>query len=222
MASKPVTTVLFDFAWTLFARDPNRWVGSAAALIGREVAAGDAQRIAADFAGLLRTTATDPAHIARDLDPQVWDRASLAVLQQISGVDLPFARALHETHAEALEPYADTSSTLAALSARDIRLGVVSNIGWDIRECFARHGLDHYIDAFVLSYEVGFVKPDVQIWRTALDALEAQPDRTLMVGDHPSGDGGSVAAGIPALVLPMTSSPAQLRGFDHVLTLAGI
>jgi HAD superfamily hydrolase (TIGR01509 family) len=222
VASKPVTTVLFDFAWTLFASDPDRWVGSAAALIGREVAAGEAQRIAADFAELLRTTATDPAHIARDLDPQVWDRAILAVLQQIRGVDRPFARALHETRAEALEPYADTSSTLAALRARDIRLGVVSNIGWDIRKCFVRHGLDRYIDAFVLSYEVGFVKPDVRIWRTALDALAAQPDRTLMVGDHPSGDGGSVAAGIPALVLPMVSSPAQLRGFEHVLTLAGL
>ncbi len=67
---------------------------------------------------------------------QVWDWAILAVLQQIRGVDLPFARALHETHVEALEPYADTSSTLAALRARDIRLGVVSNIGWDIRKCF--------------------------------------------------------------------------------------
>ncbi|MET8908217.1 HAD family hydrolase [Micromonospora sp. NPDC004551] len=222
MPSKPVTTVLFDFAWTLFARDPNRWVGSAAALIGREVAAGEAERIASDFAELLRTTATDPAHIARDLDPQVWDRAILAVLQQIRGVDLPFARALHETRAEALAPYADTASTLAALSARGIRLGVVSNVGWDIRICFARHGLDRYIDAFVLSYEVGFVKPDVRIWRTAVEALTAQPDRTLMVGDHPGCDGGSVAVGIPALVLPMVSSPAQLRGFDQVLALAGI
>lgn len=222
MPSRPLTTVLFDFAWSLFASNPNRWVGSAAALVGREVAVGEAQRIASDFAKLLRTTATDPAHIARDLDPQVWDRAILAVLLQIRGVDLPFARALHKTRAEAVEPYADTSSTLAALSARGIRLGVVSNVGWDIRECFARHGLDRYIDAFVLSYEVGFVKPDVRIWRTALDALAAQPDRTLMVGDHPSGDGGSVTAGVPALVLPMVSSPAQLRGFDHVLKLAGM
>ncbi|WP_308167953.1 HAD family hydrolase [Catellatospora tritici] len=222
MPSLRVTTVLFDFAWTLFASDPVCWVGNAATMIGRTVAPGEAQRIADDFADLLRATATDPAHIARDLDPQVWDQAILAVLNQIPGVNASFARALHETRAEAVEPYADTLPTLAALHAADIRLGVVSNVGWDIRECFVRHGLDRYIDAFVLSYEVGFVKPDVRIWRTALDALAAQPDRTLMVGDHPGGDGGSVTAGIPALVLPMVSSPAQHRGFDHVLRLAGI
>ena len=99
---------------------------------------------------------------------------------------------------------------------------MVGNVGWDIRKCFARHGLDHCIDAFMLSYEVGFINPDVRIWQTALDCLAAQPDQTLMVGDHPGGDGGPVAAGIPALVLPMVNSPAKRRGFEHVLMLAGL
>ncbi|MGC4892479.1 HAD family hydrolase [Micromonospora sp. DT31] len=222
MTAMPVTTVLFDFAWTLFARDPERWVANAAASIDRTVAAGEAHRIAGDYAALLRETATDPAHITRDLDPRVWDRAIRSVLEQIPGVDQALASALHETHAEAIEPYADTAATLSALHDGGVRIGVVSNVGWDIRKCFARHGLDGYVDAFVLSYEVGFVKPDPRIWGTALEALHAAPGQTLMVGDHPAGDGGSVSAGIPALILPMVDSPARKRGFEHVLRLAQI
>ncbi|MBF5032599.1 MULTISPECIES: HAD family hydrolase [unclassified Micromonospora] len=222
MAAKPVTTVLFDFAWTLFARDSERWVGNAAASIGRTLAVGEEHRIAGDFAELLRKTATDPAHIARDLDPRVWDRAILTVLEQIPGVDRALASVMHETHAEAIEPYADTVATLSALRDSGVRIGVVSNVGWDIRKCFARHGLDGHVDAFVLSYEVGFVKPDPRIWGVALEALHAVPGQTLMVGDHPTGDGGSVAAGIPALILPMVESPTQKRGFEHVLRLAQV
>ena len=51
MTAKPVTTVLFDFAWTLFARNSERWVGNAAASIDRALAAGEAHRIVGDFAG---------------------------------------------------------------------------------------------------------------------------------------------------------------------------
>ncbi|SBT40514.1 HAD family hydrolase [Micromonospora auratinigra] len=222
MTAEPVTTVLFDFAWTLFARDSERWVGNAAASIGRTLADGEAHRFAGDFAELLRETATDSAHIARDLDPRVWDRAILAVLEQIPGVDQALASALHDTHAEAIEPYADTVATLSALRDSGVRIGVVSNVGWDIRTCFARHGLDGHVDAFVLSYEVGFVKPDPRIWGAALEALRATPRQTLMVGDHPAADGGSVSAGIPALILPMVDSPAQQRGFDTVLRLVQV
>lgn len=222
MTANRVTTVLFDFAWTLFASDSERWVGNAAASIDRALAAGEARRIAGDFAELLRRTATDPAHIARDLDPRVWGRAILAVLEQIPGVDPALASVLHETRVETIEPYADTAATLSALRDGGVRIGVVSNVGWDIRTCFARHGLDGHVDAFVLSYEVGLVKPDPRIWVAALEALDAAPGQTLMVGDHPAADGGSVSAGIPALILPMVGSPAQKRGFEHVLRLAQV
>jgi HAD superfamily hydrolase (TIGR01549 family) len=220
MSITPVTTVLFDFAWTLFATHPEMWVGKAAALIGRQVPPGEPQRLTAEFAELLRTTAADPEHIVRDLDPAVWDQAILAVLQQTRGVDLEFAKALHETRASGIQPYADTAATLALLKASNIRVGVVSNTGWDIRKCFAHHGLDRYVDEFVLSYEVGCVKPDERIWRIALDSLGADPRQTIMVGDHPGVDGGSVVAGIAAVVLPMVSSSNERRGFDHVVTLA--
>lgn len=216
-----LTTVLFDFAWTLFAKDADSWVGRAAASIGRPVADGEPIRIVTALARRLAETALDPAHTGRDLDPVVHDAAILAVLRELPGVEPELAAALMADYLGSYEPYADVRDTFLALRGRGIRIGVVSNFGRDIRPAFARHGLDGLVDGFTVSYEVGRVKPDPEIWHLAMAALGADPTRTVMVGDHPAGDGGAVAAGIPALVLPPVYSPRQARGLHHVLALAG-
>ncbi|AGZ44296.1 HAD family hydrolase [Actinoplanes friuliensis] len=219
MPPPPLTCVLFDFAWTLFAGDPDTWVRGAAQAIGRPVADGEPAAISAAYMDRLRTTATDPAHLARDLDPSVYDAAISVVLTGIPGVTPDFAAALAATHMTSLAPYADVASTFKTLKTLGVRIGVVSNIGCDLRPAFTRNGLDGFVDAFVLSYEVGFVKPDPAIWKAALHALRADPAETVMVGDHPAGDGGAVVAGIAALVLPQVASPLEPRGLDHVVAL---
>jgi HAD superfamily hydrolase (TIGR01509 family) len=219
MPSPSVTCVLFDFAWTLFAGDPDAWVHGAAAQIGRPVAPGEPAMISAEFAQRLRTTATDPDHIGRDLDPDVFDRALPAILRQIPGVEAAFADALFAHYLSSLMPFSDVRDTLTSLRSRGVRIGVVSNFGRDIRPVFARHDLDGLVDAYVLSYEVGFVKPEPEMWQAALKALQSEPDRTLMVGDHAAGDGGAIVAGITALVLPLVPSPHLPRGLDRVLRL---
>src|SRR4029453_4754412 len=95
-------------------------------------------------------------------------------------------------------PYADTEITLRTLHSHGIKVGVVSNIGFDIRPHFAAWGLDRLIDAFVLSYEVGRCKPDPAIFLGACAVLGTAPERTLMVGDTPA-DAGAVKAGCAAL-----------------------
>ncbi|MER7200474.1 hypothetical protein [Streptomyces sp. CB01635] len=40
-----------------------------------------------------------------------------------------------------------------------------------------------------------------------------------MVGDHPAKDGGAVAAGLRAYVLPSGAAPGARRGLDAVLRL---
>ncbi|GAA0915163.1 HAD family hydrolase [Virgisporangium aurantiacum] len=215
------TTVLFDFAWTLFAKDPESWMGGAAASIGRPLSDGEPTRLVTEFTRQLAVTALDPAHIGRDLDPTVHDAAILALLTGLPGVEPEFAAALFERYLTSYEPYIDVRETLETLRGRGIRVGVVSNFGCDIRPIFARHGLDGLVDGFTVSYEVGRVKPDPEIWRIAVGALAADPARTLMVGDHPAGDGGAVAAGITALVLPPVLTPRRTRGLHHALALAG-
>jgi putative hydrolase of the HAD superfamily len=77
----------------------------------------------------------------------------------------------------------DTPDVLAALRARGLRLGVVSNADGRIGAAMARTGLDQHLDAIVDSHVVGVEKPDPRIFRLALDACDVAPHEALFVGD---------------------------------------
>lgn len=90
----------------------------------------------------------------------------------------------------------------------------MSNIGWDLRPVFREHGLDGFVDAYVLSYEHGVAKPDERLFRTACEALGVTPRETLMVGDDVRADGGATAAGCALELverLPVAERPDGLR-----------
>ena len=92
------------------------------------------------------------------------------------------------------QPYATTAETLAAIHHAGIPIAVVSNTGWDVRTVFAAHALDRFVDALVLSYEVGAVKPEAAIFQVACTALGATANDCLMVGDDARADGGAGSA----------------------------
>ena len=160
--------------------------------------------------------------INRDLEPHLHREAYLHVLRE-SG--------LTDEHAEALygvliEPgnwtvYPDTVAVLESLHRRGVKTAVVSNIAFDLRPAFAAVGADAFVDEFVLSFEVGVVKPNAEIFHTALRRLGVDPDEALMVGDSEEADGGARAIGCRfALVdpLPTADRPdgliAALRSVD--------
>ncbi len=66
---------------------------------------------------------------------------------------------------------------------RGIRTGLVSN--WDVRcrVLVEALGLEPLFDELIISSELGVDKPDPRIFRSALERLQARPDRALMVGD---------------------------------------
>lgn len=105
--------------------------------------------------------------------------------------------ALYERHMSptAWSPYPDAAEVLRTLHERGIGVGIVSNIGWDLRPVFREHGLDGYVDAYVLSYEHGVQKPDPRLFSAACEALGADPRDVLMVGDSRPADGGATALG---------------------------
>jgi putative hydrolase of the HAD superfamily len=110
---------------------------------------------------------------------------------------------------------------LAALRERGVAVGVVSNIGWDLRPVFREHGVDPYVDAYVLSYEHGIQKPDTRLFALACDALGVGPEDTLMVGDDRHADGGAADLGCAVHFVehrPVTERPDGLRA---VLDLVG-
>lgn len=107
-------------------------------------------------------------------------------------------------------PFADTRSTLETLCEHDLHVGVVSNIGFDIRTVFSHHGLADLVEAFALSFEHGIIKPDPALFEAATTALGVLPSETIMVGDNIA-DAGAVRAGMRVYLLPPVASTSPRR-----------
>jgi HAD superfamily hydrolase (TIGR01509 family) len=108
---------------------------------------------------------------------------------------------------------------LKELKARGQRIVLLSNIGLDIRPHLQQIGMTDLLDGLVLSYEVGVVKPESEIFQHALDLLDVPAAEALMVGDSWRADAGAAALGIRTLVLPRTLGP--VHGLAAVLRLVG-
>ena len=223
--------MLFDFHGTLAqVENPVAWVIAAAAACGADLDRGKATVLAdrlvtAGRAGGPRPHRVPP-HLAevwadRDLYEHCHRAAYTGLAATVSTEVEGLADALYERllGPQGWLPYADSEATLRSLHRAGIKLGVVSNIGFDIRPHFAAWGLHDLIDAFVLSYEVGRCKPDPAIFLRACGLVGTDPERTLMVGDSPA-DAGAVAAGCAALVLP-AAEPGQNNGLGAALALVG-
>ncbi len=116
-------------------------------------------------------------------------RALLAELDvAVSDEELErFLLAEHEAWEPARRLGRTTHALLESLRRRGLKLGLVSNAvdpGWLLRRDLERQGLAERLDVAVFSSEVGKRKPHPAIFRAALDALAAEPERTLFVGDR--------------------------------------
>jgi HAD superfamily hydrolase (TIGR01509 family) len=227
-----VEAVLFDFHGTLAQVERAvDWVVAAAAACGVELdrarATGLADRLVMAGRAGGPTPARVPPHLAevwaeRDLYGAAHRAAYTGLAATVPTDVAGLAEALYDRVllAEGWELFADTAPTLRALRDAGVPVGVVSNIGFDIRPFFAAWGLADAVDAWVLSYEVGRCKPDPGIFERACADLGADPQRTLMVGDTPA-DAAAVSAGCWALVLP-ASEPGAVNGLSSVLNLLGL
>jgi putative hydrolase of the HAD superfamily len=99
-----------------------------------------------------------------------------------------------------------------------MRVGVVSDTGFDLRPAMDLLGLSPFLNTVVMSYEYGVCKPAATVFLTACDQLHVDPSRTLMVGDNPLTDSGAVAAGLCVFLLPPPARSGP-RGLGHILSL---
>lgn len=218
--------VLFDVAGTLaIPEEREAWVRAAAETAG--VAVDDASSLAAELESVGRPGGpypdVVPAALAqtynnRDASPELHREAYAGLLSTV--VAQPLAAALYQRilSPDGWAAYPDAAPTLRALKARGIATAAVSNVGFDLRPVLEGLGLLELLDAVVLSYEIGVVKPDPDVFHMACDALGVEPERTLMVGDHPEADGGAADAGLGVLILPM-SPPGADHGLAAVLDM---
>ncbi|MFW0784404.1 HAD-IA family hydrolase [Gordonia sp. CPCC 206044] len=147
----------------------------------------------------------------RDLDPRQHRRAYLAMLRA-SGLSVPGHA--EQLYARVVDPrswqiFRDTEAVLRGLNAAGLPVGVVSNIAFDLREVLALHDLADLVDVYALSFEVGAIKPNPQIFHAALDPLGIAPSDALMIGDSEEADGG--ARGLGCAFVRVDDAPADQR-----------
>ena len=225
----PLEAVLFAFAGTLAqVEEPIAWVDAAAQACGvrlpRPRATALADRLVAAGRPGGPVPRRVPPHLSevwadRDLDAYAHRAAYTGLAESVDcGIDgLPDALYERLLGTDGWLLYADTLPTLRALLAAGILVGVVSNVGFDVRTLAARWGLADLVDVWALSYEVGRQKPDPAIFRYACAALGVDPERALMVGDSPA-DAGAVHVGCPVLIMP-SADPGGVNGLGRVLSL---
>jgi HAD superfamily hydrolase (TIGR01509 family) len=215
-----VRAVLFDYSGTLFRlEEDDSWFagikadereidGHVQAELMRRMTAPTGQHV--DM-----TPEAYHAWVNRDLAPHLHREAYLHVLRE-SGLADHHAEALYGLMIDPVNwtPYPDTADVLSGLHRQGIKTAVVSNIAFDVRPAFASIGADGFVDEFVLSFEVGAVKPDSAIFQTALSRLGVAAKDAVMVGDSEEADGGARALGCGFLLvdpLPTTQRPDGLR-----------
>jgi putative hydrolase of the HAD superfamily len=96
----------------------------------------------------------------------------------------------------------DVVPTLTQLKERDLVLGLISNVDRDITPLYDGLGLAKWLGVVVTSQEVGFNKPDPQIFRAALRKAKLRPVEALYVGDQPQIDvAGANGAGMLGILI---------------------
>lgn len=215
--------VLLDWRGTLVVAPTWPWL--AATSLERLGRATDPAAVDAVLDRLRATDSTRVNSSAIDTDADEH-RAVYAEWFASAGLDEDLAAALYACESDAgLNPFArDVGLLLTALTVAGIRIGVLSDIHFDLRPVFAKHSLPDgrtwadLVTTWVLSYETGLAKPDPAVFLLALDRLGLSAEQVLMVGDRGAWDGAAADVGITTLILPPLNSIEDIR-LDRVLDL---
>ena len=204
--------VLFDFSGTLF--DDKSVLDPARDLVGDAVIT----RVLSVVDSPEGIAARRGCDVSRERHRAVWT----ALISEAGPYSSVVVDAIYGalTDPTAWTPYPDTARVVTTLHERGLRVGVVSNIGWDIRPALADAGVLDVLDTVVLSCEQGVEKPDPALFTLACDKLGLEPSSVLFVGDDPIKDGAAVKVGMPVYLLPSERSATRERGLAAVLDLA--
>lgn len=139
-----------------------------------------------------------------------WRRFDSVVLGQL-GVDVDadrFAQDLSAeirgvvTRAESWVAFPDAVPALEAVRGMGLRTGMVSNATELARRVLRGLDMERYLDAVVISDEVGVRKPEPRIFEIALGLVRAAPSRAVFLGDRPATDlVGATGAGLRGILV---------------------
>jgi HAD superfamily hydrolase (TIGR01493 family) len=222
------SAVMFDFSGTLFRlEEDDSWFAGMHVderAVDGHVQAELMRRLTAPTGRSVEMDAqTHEAWVNRDLAPHLHHEAYLHVLRE-SGLTDRHAESLYRRVVDPASwtSYPDTAFVLSGLHGRGVRTAVVSNIPFDVRPAFAAIDAVEHVAEFVLSFEVGAVKPNPAIFHMALTRLGVDAGDALMVGDSEEADGAARAVGCAfALVDPLPTADRP-RGLIEALARHGV
>jgi putative hydrolase of the HAD superfamily len=218
----PRPHLLFDFGGTLADIHPNHeWLYQRAC---REfgVAADDRRIQEAQAEGWDRYETPDgPAHPQISATPEDFARYKVEVIVErlraagIAGPHADLARRILEldTQPDMYRLYDETLPALEALAAAGHTMAIISNHEWDLPDLIDGLGIRRFFPVIVTSAQVGYRKPHPRIYMAALEALDADPERTVMIGDSVTPDVlGAHRLGIGAVFVERSAgrAPAEL------------
>jgi putative hydrolase of the HAD superfamily len=102
---------------------------------------------------------------------------------------------------ECLEFFPEAKKILETLQKRGTRLALLTNgEAIEQRTKITRLGLERYFPVCLIEGELGFGKPDRQVFEAAITRLQVDPEHTWMVGDNLARDiAGAQQLGISAI-----------------------
>jgi putative hydrolase of the HAD superfamily len=168
---------------------------------------------------------------SRDRDPAIADQVRLVLDIAAPGISAN----LEAAHLQAaVTGYAEpvlhfppdlhpgAAEAVTGLAARGIALGIVSNTGRTpgivLRQILERYDLLRHFSAISYSDEVGYRKPDAEIFKRTLALLGAEARHAAHVGDNPIADvTGAQGAGMRGVHLAAGGRPAAAHA-DVVVT----
>ncbi|QKW83920.1 HAD family hydrolase [Acinetobacter sp. FDAARGOS_724] len=113
----------------------------------------------------------------------------IAQLAMLFGKNIP-PQLLHEINDDLLfelstiELYKDTTSTLQILKEHGFKIALCSNLAMPYGEQLKKL-LPNVFDALFLSYEIGAIKPEDNIYEVIKSHFSCEMSEILFIGDHP-------------------------------------
>jgi len=141
---------------------------------------------------------------SRDLSPELHRSVFFETMKTHFETPHELSEALYDTLTEGWIAYDDAIPVLKTLKGKGLKLGLISNVGFDVRPVLEREEMRDYFDSIVLSCDVDEVKPSKSIFMECLNQLQVDPMRCFMVGDDVHADGGAALLGIRTLIIPKT------------------
>lgn len=119
--------------------------------------------------------------------------------------------------------FEDVADTLKLLKDIGLTLGLISNVGQDMQKTFKELGLQQYLDYYVTSLEVGYDKPQPEIFQAALQKAKVNPEEVIYVGDQYELDiVGARGVGIKAILIDRKGWFADITTCPRIQNLTEI